>query len=146
MLAEVTALFERLLAELPPGTAALNVYTVPRNGGTVIELKPTNRAAADLGVHCDESHVFSFGFGPAQWELPHERRYRHDEKDILTEIEEMSRAVIAGDCEVSGRRFSLTGRIYVGDYTYEVRELHWFPQRARFSTRHYAPYVQSDPK
>jgi len=76
MLAEMTALFERLLAELPPGTATLNVYAVPRNGGTVIELRPTNPAAADFGVHCDDRNVFSFSFGVLPtWEFPYERRY-----------------------------------------------------------------------
>ena len=56
----------------------------------------------------------------------------------------MSRAVIAGNGEVSRGRFSLTGRISVGDYTYEVTEMPMRP-RPPFGTRRYSPYyVQKD--
>ena len=40
--AEITALFERLMAELPAGTAIVHVRPVIL--GTVIEVKPTNPA------------------------------------------------------------------------------------------------------
>jgi hypothetical protein len=144
MVQAITALFERLVAELPPNTATLNLYQVPRGGGTFIELKPTNPAAADFGVHCDGTEVFSFSFGVlSQWEFPYERRYRKDEKDTITEIEEMSRAVVAGKCEVIRRWFSLTGRIYVEGYTYEVTDVPMLP-RPPFGTRSYAPYVQTE--
>jgi len=70
MLAEVTELVERLLSELPPATAALNVYRVPRNGGPVVELKPTNSAAAAFGIHSDDFAVYSFSFGVrSQWDV-----------------------------------------------------------------------------
>jgi len=143
MLQEITALFERLKGELPPDTATLRVYQVPRGGGSIVELKPTNPAAADFGVHCDITDIFSFGFGVlSQWEFPHERRYRKNEKDAVAEIEEMSRAVIAGKCEQIRHWFSLTARIYVDGYTYEVSDMPMIP-RPPFGTRRFAPYVQS---
>jgi hypothetical protein len=138
---DIKTLFERLLHELPRDTATLDIRPVPRNGGAVIELKPAKPAAADFGVHCDDFEVYSFGFGPmSQWEFPYERRYRKGEKDILTEIEEMSRAIIAGKCEVTRHWFSLTGRIYAEGYTYETKDLPMFP-RPPFGTRRYASYT-----
>ncbi len=142
MLAEVRDMFERLAGELPPGIATVNVYEVPNKSGTVIELKPTNPAAADFGVHCDDSDLYSFSFGSlSQWEFPYERRYRKDEKDILTEVEEMSRAVIAGRCQEKRNWFSLQGSINVGDYTYKVTNMPMVPVPP-FGTRHFAPYVR----
>jgi hypothetical protein len=138
MVAEVTE-----LSELPPGTATLNVYGVPRSGGTVVELKPTNPAAADFGVHSDDFDVYSFSFGVrSQWEFPYERRYRNGEKDILTEIEEMCRAVIEGRCEERRGWFSLKGSISVGNYIYKVTNLPMLPVPP-FWTRRYAPYVKT---
>lgn len=131
------------MAELPEGTAAVLVRQLPRDTGTAIDVKPTNPASANFGVHADETQLFSFGFGPrSQWEFPWERRYCEGEKDILTEIEEMSRAVIAGQCELKRRPFSLVGEIHVGDYTYRVTDMPMLPIPP-FWTRHYAPYVSS---
>ena len=97
MIHRLTELFERLAAELPAGTASLNVYDVQGGQGTVVELRPANPACADFGVHVEDgSDIVDFSFGRATWEFPYERRYRSGEKDIITEIEEMSRAVIAG--------------------------------------------------
>jgi hypothetical protein len=139
LVAELTALFERLVAELPAGTAAVHVAQVA--AGTLISVKPTNPASADFGVHADDFELFSFGFGPrSQWEFPWERRYRNGEKDILTEIEEMSRAIIAGNCELKRGPFWLTGKIHVGDYTYKVTDLPMFPIPP-FWRRYYAPFV-----
>jgi hypothetical protein len=143
MLAEVTELVERLLSELPPATAALNVYRVPRNGGPVVELKPTNSAAAAFGIHSDDFAVYSFSFGVrSQWECPYDRGYRKGEKDILTEIDEMCRAAIEGRCEERRGWFSLKGSISVGDYTYKVTNLPMLPIPP-FGTRSYAPYART---
>jgi hypothetical protein len=144
MVAELTALFERLISELPEGAATLNVYQAPPgSGATVIELKPNNAAAASFGVHCDDFDLFSFSFGVlSTWEFPYERRYRKGEKNILTEIEEMSRAVIAGNCEITRRWFCLTGRIYAEGYKYETTDLPMIP-RPPFGTRRYAPFAQT---
>ena len=139
MLAEVTELFDRLFRELPAGAGTLNISPA-RNGLSVVELKPTNRAAARLGVISDDFEVHSFGFGErSRWEFPHERRYKKGEKDIATEIEEMSRAVIEGRGKERRGWFSLTGSISVGDYTYEIKNVPMFPLPP-FWTRHYAPY------
>jgi hypothetical protein len=144
LVAEITSLFERLVAELPAGTAAVHVRQV--SAGTLIDVKPTNPASSNFGVHADDFELYSFGFGPrSQWEFPWERRYRKGEKDILTEIEEMARAVIAGNCEQRRGPFSLVGKIRVGDYTYKVRDLPMFPIPP-FWTRRYAPFVRPKPE
>jgi len=138
LVADITALFERLVAELPAGTAAVHVR--PHSAGTSIDVKPANPASADFGVHADDFELYSFGFGPrSRWEFPSERRYRKGEKDILTEIEEMARAIIAGTRELKRGLFWLTAKIDVGDYTYRVTDLPMFG--IPFSKRQYAPYA-----
>jgi hypothetical protein len=145
MVEQLTALFERLAAELPPGTASVNVHKVQGGQGTVVELRPTNPLCADFGVHTEDgSDLLDFSFGRATWEFPYERRYRSGEKDIITEIEEMSRAIIAGQCEVSRRPFWATSRIHVGDYTYTVTDMPMFPIPP-FGTCRYEPYVAANP-
>lgn len=119
MLSELTALFERLAAELPARTAALDIHQDTRGIGTIIELKPANPASASCGVFADQFVFFSFRFGAvSEWGLQFDRRYREGEKDILVEVEEMARAVIAGQCEINRGLFWVVGRIHVGDYTY----------------------------
>jgi hypothetical protein len=138
LVSEITALFERLVAELPAGTATVHVRQ--HSAGTSIEVKPANPASANFGVHADDFELYSFGFGPrSQWEFPWERRYRKGEKDVLTEIEEMARAVIAGHCELERGFFSLTAKIHVGDYTYGVTDMPMFG--IPFSKRLYVPYA-----
>jgi hypothetical protein len=141
MIKRLTELFERLAAELPPGTASLNVCDVQGGQGTVVELRPANPACADFSVHVDDRFdIVDFSFGRATWEFPYERRYRNGEKDIITEIEEMSRAVIAGNCEVRRRTFWATSCIHVGEYTYSVSAVPMFPIPP-FGTMRYALYV-----
>lgn len=119
----------------------MNVYDVQGGQGTVVELRPANPACADFGVHTeDRSDLVDVSFGLATWEFPYERRYRNGEKDIITEIEEMARAVVAGDCEVRRRPFWATSCIHVGEYTYRVLDLPRFPIPP-FGTRRCAPYV-----
>jgi hypothetical protein len=143
VVAEVTTLFERLVSELSTGLAAVTVRQSPRAMATAIDVTPTNPTSANFGVFADEAQLYSFSFGPmSQWEFPWERRYRKGEKDELTEIEEMSRAVIAGRCELTRGPFWLTGKIYVGDYTYKMTDLPMLPIPP-FWRRHYAPYVIS---
>jgi hypothetical protein len=60
---------------------------------------------------------------------------------VLAEIEEMARAVVAGNCEQERRRFSVVGRIKVEDYTCSVRDIPKFCKRP-FGTRNYEPYSQ----
>jgi hypothetical protein len=109
-----------------------------------VEFRPANSACADFGVHVEDgSDLVDFSFGRSTWEFPYERRYRNGEKDIITEIEEMSRAVIAGNCEVKRRPFWATSSIHVGKYTYSVSDLPMFPIPP-FGTLRYAPYVISE--
>jgi hypothetical protein len=139
LIAEITALFERLVAELPAGAAAVHVHQV--SVGTVIDVKPANPASAKFGVLADDFDLYNFGIGRSQWEFPWERRYRKGEKDILTEIEEMARAVIAGNCEQRRGPFWLSCKIRVGDYAYKMTDLPMLPIPP-FWTRHFAPFVQ----
>jgi hypothetical protein len=89
----------------------------------------------------DDKDIYSFSFSTrSYWEFPYERRYRKDEKTVVEEIEEMARAVIAGDCEEERGWFSLTGRIKVGEYTYSTTNLPMVPIPP-FYLRHYEPYV-----
>jgi len=143
MKAELTALFQRLVDELPPGAATVEVSRATEHKPTVISLRPANPAAAEFYVVLAglDNVVDSVGFGVHQWEFPYERRYRKNEKDILTEIEEMSRAVVAGNCEQERRRFSIIGRIAVEDYTYSVGAMPKFC-KPPFGTRRYASYLQ----
>ena len=127
LVADVKSLLEHLVAELPTGTATVHAHTLPRDSMSAIEAKPNNPASTDFRVLVDETRVHVFGFGPvSNWEFPWERRYRKDEKDVLTEIEEMSRAIIAGNCELRRGLFWLTARIQVGDYTYRVTDMPMF--------------------
>jgi hypothetical protein len=110
-----------------------------------VELTPTNAAAASISVHADDSAVFTFSFGLRSfWEFPFERRYRYDEKSVIAEIEEMSRAVLAGHCEETRGLVSVTGRIHVCDYTYKTTTIPVF-RLPRFGTRRYAPYTSNEP-
>ena len=139
--AELTALFQRLVAELPAGAAAVHVRSRVF-AGTLIDVKPTNPASAKFGVYADDFELYSFGLGRrSQWEFPWERRYREGEKDILTEIEEMARAVITGHCEQRRGPFWLIGKIHVGDYTSRVTDLPVCQYPPLSGTRRYAPFV-----
>ena len=138
LVAEVTALFERLVAELPAGTAAVHVRKIPI--GTVIEVKPSNPASASFSVLADDFELYSFHLHGSYWEFPWERRYRKGEKDVLTELEEMTRAVIAGNCEQKRGPFWLLGKINVGDYTYKTANLPKLPIPP-FWERRYAAFV-----
>jgi len=143
LVAEITALFERLVAELPAGTATIQFSSSTL--GTVIGVKPTNPACANFDVLTNDIEPYSFGIGQLRWSFRWERRgfrweprYR-TEKDILIEIEAMARAVIAGNCEQRRGPFWLICKIHVGDYTYRLMD--WPIFGIPFSTRHYAPYT-----
>ena len=136
-------LFERLVAELPVGTARVNEYRVPKNDGTVIEILPANQACASFRVHLDDGiDLVDFSFGRiGTWELALEGRNRRaSAEDLLAEVEQMARAVIAGNCDEQRGLFSLTSRIYVADYTYRVVDLPMLPIPP-FGVRTYAPYT-----
>jgi hypothetical protein len=145
MVEQLRVLFDRLLAELPSGAAKLNVYRVPKGDGTVIEIIPSNSESASFGVHVDDGvNLVDFSFGrKGTWELPQEGRNRRPSAEqLLAEVEQMSRAVIAGGCEETRHLFSLTSRIHVDGYTYKVVNLPMF-LIPPFGTRKYAPFVPS---
>lgn len=145
MLEQFRALFDRLVAELPQGTAKLNVYRVPKGDGTVIEIIPSNHESASFGVHVDDGvDLVDFSFWRiGTWELPHEGRNRKPSAEqLLAEVEQMSRAVIAGKCEETRNLFSLTSRIHVDGYTYRTVDLPMLPIPP-FGTRKYAPFAPS---
>lgn len=139
-LGELQARFQGLVQDLPSDTAHRRVYEVSGGSGTVFELTPTNSAAAPFSVYASGSELYTFSLGARSfWEFPYERRYRHDEKSAAAEIEEMSKAVIAGCCEEIFGHISVTGRIYVGDYSYKTTTIPVFSLRRR--TCRYAPYM-----
>jgi hypothetical protein len=143
MLEQLRALFDRLLAELPQGAAKLNVYRVPKRDGTVIEMIPCNHESASFGIHVDDGvDLVDFSFGRiGTWELPQEGRNRKPSAEqLLLEVEQMSRAVIAGKCEETRNLFSLTSRIHVDGYAYKVVDLPMLPIPP-FGTRKYAPFI-----
>jgi hypothetical protein len=145
MVEKVRMLFDNLLAELPPNTARLNAYRVPKGDGTVIELLPANRESASFGVHLDDGvDLVDFSFGRlGTWELPLEGRNRNaTAEQVLLEVEQMCRAVIVGNCEDSRGLFSLTSKIHVDGYTYKVVDSPMLPIPP-FRTLRYAPYVSS---
>jgi hypothetical protein len=148
MVEKLSVLFERLVAELPSDTARLNIYRVPKGDGTVIELLPANRDSASFGVHADDNgnDDLDFSFGRmGSWELPQEGRNRKaSAEQLLLEIEEMSKAVIAGKCEETRGPFWLISKIYSDGYTYQMVNMPMLPIPP-FRTRRYAPYV-SDPR
>jgi hypothetical protein len=144
-LEQLQVLFDRLLAELPQGAARLNVYRVPKGDGTVIEIIPTNRESASFGVHVDDGvDLVDFSFGRiGTWELPHEGRNRRPTAEqLFSEVEQMSRAVIAGKCEETRNLFFLTSRIYVDGFTYRMVDLPML-LIPPFGTRTYAPFVST---
>ena len=106
-------------------------------------MTPSDSAAASFSVFADDASVYTFCFGlRSYWEFPYERRYRYDEKSVIAEIEEMSRAVMAGNCEEIRGLVSVAGRIHVGDYTYKTITIPVLRLR-RFGTRRYAPYTSA---
>jgi len=143
MIEEYRQLFRRLLVDLPAGTARFNEYRVPKNDGTVIEIIPSKPECASFGVHLDDGvALVDFSFGRlGTWELPYESRNRRPSADeLVVEVEQMARAVMAGKCDERRGLFSLTSRIYVGDYTYKVVDVPMLPIPP-FGLRTYAPYV-----
>jgi hypothetical protein len=141
-LEQLRVLFDRLLAELPQGAAKLNV-SVPKGTGTVIEMIPSNDESASFGVHVEDGlDLVDFSFGRiATWELPYEGRNRRPSAgQLLLEVEQMSRAVIAGKCEETRKLFYVTSRIYVDGHTYTMVDMPMLPIPP-FGTRKYAPFL-----
>lgn len=146
---ELVALLKNLLAELPPNAASLEVRRAGRDG-VVATLKPANRAAASIVVHAENGLAlvdFSFGEYEPTWELPLEGySLKPSKKELLKEVEEMCRAVMAGHCEHRRGLLSIRGTIHVGNRPYRVT--HWLVFRTAprlRGTREYESYVGPQP-
>ena len=143
MIEQFKSLFEMLVAELPSGTAKVKFYRVPRGDGLVIEVLPSNQQSASFGVHVDDGgNYVDFSCGRiGTWELPQEgRNHEAGAEQLIQEVEQMARAVIAGKCDKTRGLFSLTSRVYVEGYTYKVVDLPMLPIPP-FGTRRFAPYA-----
>lgn len=146
---ELTKRLKQLLSELPRDAASLEVGSVPRTGnGVWVTLKPANPAAASIGAYAENGlDMIYFGFGEygTTWELPFEGYSPNANKEeLLREVEDMSRAVMAGNCEHSRGLLSIRGSIQVGGRPYRVTDCLVFravpPLRG---TRKYEPYSET---
>jgi len=148
---ELIALLKDVLASLPPNVASLEIKRAKPNGpGLIAVLRPQNSSAASVVAHAENGFPlvdFSFGdYGPT-WELPAEGyNPKANKKELFRELEEMCRAVIAGNCEHKRGLLSIRGRIQVGDRRYKVTDLLVFhPVPPLRGTRKYEPYIASGP-
>jgi hypothetical protein len=140
---DLVALFQRLIAELSQNVAALDVRRAKqKHDGVVAVLTPTNRAAARIVAHAVNGMGlvdFNFGEYSPTWELPFEGYCTNASKqELLQEVGEMCRAVIAGSCEHKRGLLSIRGSIQVGSRSYRVTD--WFSFHAMPGTRKYEPY------
>ncbi len=147
---ELVELLNNLLSEIPPNVASLEVKRAGPNGeGVVVVLKPQNPASAAVVCHAENGLGlvdFSFGeYGPT-WELPIEGDNPEASKnEVLQEIGEMCRSVVAGHCKHKRGFLSITGSIQVGGCRYRITDLLVFravpPLRG---TRNYESYFSTD--
>src|SRR5689334_2204494 len=117
---KVKALFDILLGEFPSGTATLDMRRTRNDDGTLFELLPSNPLAASIMVHVEDTvDLADFSFGESgTWELPYEgRNPKAGVEGILSEIEDMCRAVMGGKCECRQGWFSSASRIFVDGFT-----------------------------
>jgi hypothetical protein len=144
---ELVTLLKHLLAELPPNVASLEVKRATPNGeGVIAVLTPQNPAAASVIAHTENGLGlvdFNFGeYGPT-WELPIEGyNSKANKRELLQEVEDMCRAVIAGNCEHRRGLFSIRGNIQVSNHLYRMTDMLVFrPVPPLHGTRKYEPYI-----
>ena len=144
---DLVELLKHLLAELPPDVASLEVKrATPSGEGMIAVLRPQNPAAASVVAHTENGLGLvdlSFGeYGPT-WELPIEGyNSKANKKELLQEVEDMCRAVIAGNCQHKRGLFSIRGNIQVNNHLYRVTDMFVFrPVPPLRGTRKYEPYV-----
>ena len=122
---DLVSLLRKLLAELPANVASINVRSV--FGGTVAVLQPTNPSSACVVTHAERGLPlvdFSFGKYSPTWELPAEGYTRDATKaELLLEVEQMCKAVIAGRCEHRRGFLSVSGEVRVGNRSYRARNV-----------------------
>jgi hypothetical protein len=141
---ELVTLIKNQMAELPPNVATLGI-TRPKSDGVVAVVTPTNPAAARVVVHTANGHGivnFSFGEYLTTWELPFDgHNFRANKEELLQEIGEMCRAVMAGNCEQKPGLLSIRASIQVGSRPYMVAHLAVFHAALPlWGTQKYEPY------
>ncbi len=142
---ELVRLFKQLQAELPPEAASLSIKRTKRNG-VIVTLNSKNPAAASISAHAENGLAlvdFSFGdYGPT-WELPIEgQNPRACKQEVLQEVQEMSKAVMAGNCEHKRGFLSVTGIVQVLGHSYKITNmLEFHPKPRLHGTRTYESYV-----
>jgi hypothetical protein len=147
---ELVALLNELLAGLPPNAATLEVMRAPPQGdGVVAKLKPKNPAAASIVVHAENGFAlvdFSFGDDEPTWELPYEgSNSKPNKQELLREVEQMCRAVIAGRCQHNRGLLNVSGTIQVSDRPSTVTLFFILRPTPPFKgTRKYESYIDSD--
>jgi hypothetical protein len=145
---DLIALFQRLLGEMPPNAASLEVRRVGRSKeGIQVILTPRNPGAAALWAHAEKGlHLVDFGFGDWSntWELPIEgRNPKARKEELLQEVRELCKAVIAGNCSYERGFLSRTASIQVeGRPRYRITDMPIFRTRPPLhGIRFYEPYT-----
>jgi hypothetical protein len=145
---DLVAQFQQLLAEMPPDAASLEVRRVGRNKeGIQVTLTPGNPGAAALWAHAEKGrHLVDFGFGDWSntWELPIEgRNPKAGKEELLQEVRELCKAIIAGNCRYERGFLSRTASIQVeGRPRYRITDTPIFRTRPPlYGTRLYEPYT-----
>ncbi len=145
---ELISLLEDLRKTVPSNAASVEVR--PANGGGILAiLKPTNPAAASVTAHAENGFSqidVSFGKHVPTWELPFFGRSPNPgKKELLQEVEQFCRAVIAGHCEHTRGVLSVVGKIDIGGESYKVRHFFYLRTNPRLrGTQKYDPYVSDD--
>jgi len=138
-------LLRRRLAELPTDAASLQVKRARQNGeGVIATLKPRNATSAAIITHTENGLNlvdFRFGeYGPT-WELPIDTE-KANKSEVLSRLQEMCQAVIAGNCKHKRGFLSVTGIIQIGNKPHKVTDVLVFRASPRLSgKRQYEPYV-----
>jgi hypothetical protein len=142
---ELVILYERLHADLPPGTASLAARRTDAHG-TQVTIFPRNPRAASVGAHAEKGvPLIDFGSGEYKptWELPLEGEIPEvGEEELFLEVERLCRAVMAGPCENRRRFLGVGSVVRVGPRDYKVCHSLIFWPKPRFrGTRRYEAYV-----
>jgi hypothetical protein len=145
---DLIALFQYLLAEMPPNDASFEVRRVGRfKEGIQVTLTPRNSGAASIWVHAENgTDLVDFGFGDwtNSWELPTEGRNSKARKvEVLQEITDLCKAVIAGHCSYERGFLSRTASVLIeGRPPYRITDIPVFRSRPPLrGTRFYEPYT-----
>lgn len=135
--ARMLQLFQELFGNLPQGIAAVVSERTQSDDGTIIRLVPTNKRAAQFGVHTEDGQPFLvdvfFGSGTT-FELED-----RDADKLLGLVRRLGLAVISGKCEQRFGFLGVRGNIQLeGETSY--RATYYFYPRLFPKTVRYEPY------